>query len=352
MPSDHAPGHSRRRFLSATAMLGAAGLAHASGAPSFPFSPQQRYPDPSVQILDPSFARYRIYSSSVEQLASGFRWVEGPVWIADGRYLLFSDIPGNRILRWDETSGQTSVFRSPSNYSNGLGRDRQGRLLTCEHLTRRVTRTEYDGSITVLADSFEGKPLNSPNDIICHSNGTIWFTDPPFGIGGHWEGEKAKAEQPHGVYRIAPEGGAVERVLDDLAGPNGLAFSPDEKTLYIVEGRHQPYRRVWAYDVADDGSLSNKRMHIDANGPGALDGIACDEDGNLWCGWGSSGAPGVDPAEFDGVMVFNREGKAIGHIRLPERCANLCFGGEKRNRLFMASSHSLYALYVETRGAV
>lgn len=349
MPSDTKPATGRRQFLSATAMLGAAGVASAQ---SFPFMPQQRYPDPSVEILDPAFARYRIYSSSVEQLASGFRWAEGPVWIADGRYLLFSDIPNNRIMKWDDTNGETSVFRYPSNYSNGLGRDRQGRLLTCEHLTRRVTRTEYDGSITVLADSYEGKPLNSPNDIICHSDGTIWFTDPPFGIGGHWEGEKAKAEQPHGVYRISPDDGRLVRVLDDLAGPNGLAFSPDEKILYIVEGRHQPNRRVWAYDVGTDGALGNKRVHIDANGPGALDGIACDEDGNLWCGWGSSGAPGVDPAEFDGVMVFNREGKPIGHIRLPERCANLCFGGEKRNRLLMTSSHSLYALYVETRGTV
>jgi gluconolactonase len=244
------------------------------------------------------------------------------------------------------------VFRSPSNFANGLARDRQGRLLACEHLGRRVTRTEYDGSITVLAESYNGKRLNSPNDIVCQSNGAIWFTDPPFGIGGHWEGEKATPELPHGVYRIDPASGKLQMVLDDLAGSNGLCFSPDEKRLYVVEGRAQPSRKVWVYDVAADGRLGNKRVHIDANGPGALDGMRCDEDGNLWCGWGSNGSPGAVSADLDGVMVFNPQGKAIGHIRLPERCANLCFGGAKRNRLFMASCHSLYALYVETRGAV
>lgn len=319
---------------------------------AFAFTPNQRYPDASVQILDPGFAKYRIYSSSVEQLASGMRWAEGPVWFGDGRYLLVSDIPANRIMRFDEATGAWGVFRSPSNFANGMCRDRQGRLLTCEHLTRRVTRTEYDGSITVLADRYDGKPLNSPNDIVCQRNGAIWFTDPPFGIAGHWEGDKAVPEQPHGVYRIDPANGTLRRVLDDLQGSNGLAFSPDEKLLYVVESRALPWRKVWAYDVGSDGRLDNKRLVIDANGPGALDGLRVDEDGNLWCGWGSSGAPGANAADLDGVMVFDPAGKAIGHIRLPERCANLCFGGAKRNRLFMASSHSLYALYVETRGAV
>lgn len=316
------------------------------------FRPNLRYPDASVQILAPSFAKYRVYSSSVEQLATGMRWAEGPVWFGDGRYLLVSDIPGNRIMRYDEATGAWGVFRSPSDHANGMCRDRQGRLLTCEHLTRRVTRTEYDGRITVLAGAYDGKPLNSPNDIVCQSNGAVWFTDPPFGIAGYWEGEKAVPEQPHGVYRIDPGSGRVQRVLDDLQGPNGLCFSPDERVLYVVESRAQPSRKVWAYDVGADGSLSGQRLQIDANGPGALDGIRCDEDGNLWCGWGSNGAPGADPAELDGVRVFDPVGQAIGHIRLPERCANLCFGGARRNRLFMASSHSLYALYVETRGAV
>lgn len=338
----------RRRLLGAALALGPASLVHAQ---SFSFTPQQRYPDPSVRILDPEFSKYRIYSSSVEQLATGFRWLEGPVWFGDGRYLLVSDIPNNRILRWDETTGQISVFRQPSNFSNGLARDRQGRLLTCEHLTRRVTRTEYDGSITVLADRFDGKPFNSPNDIVCQRNGAIWFTDPPFGIGGHWEGDKATPELPHSVYRIDPANGRVTLALADLAGPNGLCFSPDEKVLYIVESRHQPNRVIWAFDVGTDGALTNKRLHVDAQGPGAIDGIKCDEAGNLWCGWGSNGSADAKPEDLDGVMVFNPAGKPIGHIRLPERCANLCFGGAKRNRLFMASSHSLYALYVETRGA-
>lgn len=347
---DHSPlmQAGRRRLLGALA-LAPAGLAQAQ---SFAFTPQQRYPDPSVRILDPEFSKYRIYSSSVEQLATGFRWLEGPVWVGDGRYLLCSDIPNDRIIRWDETTGATSVFRQPANFSNGLARDRQGRLLACEHLTRRVTRTEYDGGITVLADRYAGKRFNSPNDIVCQRNGAIWFTDPPFGIGGHWEGDKAEPELPHSVYRIDADSGRVELALDDLAGPNGLCFSPDERVLYIVESRHQPARVVRAYDVGADGKLSGKRKFIDAQGPGAIDGIKCDEHGNLWCGWGSNGAADAKPEELDGVMVFNPGGKPIGHIRLPERCANLCFGGAKRNRLFMASSHSLYALYVETRGVL
>jgi gluconolactonase len=319
---------------------------------SFDFKPNQRYPDPAVQILDPAFARYRIFSSSVEQVASGFRWAEGPVYFADGRYLLFSDIPNNRIIRYDEATGTSGVFRQPSNFSNGMCRDRQGRLLVCEHLTRRVTRTEYDGSTTVLADKFEGKRLNSPNDIVCRSDGSIWFTDPPFGIGGHWEGDKATPELPHNVYRIDGRSGAIACVIGDLVGSNGLAFSPDERRLYVVESRAQPWRLLWGYDVAVDGTLSNKTKVIDAAGPGAMDGIKVDEDGNIWCGWGSNGSATAVAADLDGVMVFNPQGKPIGHIRLPERCANLVFGGPKRNRLYMASSHSVYALYVETRGAV
>ena len=324
------------------------GLAH---GPSFDFKPNQRYPDPSVEILDPSFAKHRIFSASVEQLFSGMRWAEGPVWIGDGRYLLFSDIPNNRILRWDENTGLTSVFRQPSNFANGLVRDRQGRLLACEHLTRRVTRTGYDGSITVLADKFEGKRLNSPNDIVCKSDGSIWFTDPSFGIAGEYEGDKASSEVAHSVYRIDPQSGKLAMLLDDLSGPNGLCFSADESKLYIVESRAQPDRLIWAYDVTAQGRLENKRKHIDANGPGALDGIKCDQDDNLWCGWGSNGSTGADAAKLDGVMVFNPQGKPIAHIHLPERCANLCFGGPKNNRLFMASSHSLYSLFVEARGA-
>jgi gluconolactonase len=310
---------------------------------------QQRYPDPSVEILDDAFRDLRLYSASVEQLDSGLRWAEGPVWFGDGRYLLFSDIPNSRILRWDETSGATSVFRQPANNANGHTRDRQGRLVSCEHLTRRITRTEYDGRITVLADRYDGKRLNSPNDIVCAGDGSIWFTDPSFGIDSDWEGDRAPSELPHAVYRLPADGAPLQKVLDDLKGPNGLAFSPDESELYVVESRAEPYRRLWAYRVGVNGALANKRLVIDATDGGALDGIAIDAEGHIWCGWGSNGR--VPSVGLDGVRVFEATGQAIGHIHLPERCANLCFGGAKMNRLFMASSHSLYALYVNVRGA-
>ena len=321
-------------------------------APGVRFEPSSRYPDPAIAVLDPAFLALRVFSASVEQLATGMRWAEGPVWFGDGRYLLISDIPNDRILRWDETTGATSVFRQPSNHANGLARDRQGRLLACEHLTRRITRTEYDGTITVLADRFEGRRLNSPNDIVCARDGSIWFTDPPFGIHGWWEGERAEPELPfQGVFRIDPHSGRLEAMLTDLAGPNGLAFSPDERTLYVVESRAKPHRLIWAWDVGDDGRLSNRRLVVDAQGPGAIDGFAVDTTGHLWCGWGSDGTLGADAERLDGVRIFTPQGQAIAHIHLPERCANVCFGGARRNRLFMASSHSLYALFVNAQGA-
>ena len=313
-------------------------------------TPNLRYPDPAVEVLDERFLKLRLFSASIEQIATGLRWAEGPVWFGDGRYLLVSDIPNNRVIRWDETSGEVSDFRQPSNNANGHFRDRQGRLLSCEHLTRRVTRTEYDGSITVLADRFDGKRLNSPNDIVCARDGSVWFTDPSFGIGGYWEGEPAEQELPHAVYRIAPDG-KLQQVLTDLAAPNGLAFSPDESVLYVVESRATPHRLIWAYDHVGDGKLSNKRVAADAKGPGAFDGFRVDVEGNLWCGFGTNGAADADPLQLDGVRVFAPDGKAIGHIHLPERCANVCFGGRHRNRLFMAASHSVYALYVNTQGA-
>ncbi len=316
------------------------------------FTPSTRYPDPAIEVLDSTFLAARLFSANVEQLCTGQRWGEGPVWFGDGRYLLWSDIPNNRILRWDECSGATSVFRQPSNHANGLARDRQGRLLACEHGTRRVTRTEYDGSITVLAERFQSARLNSPNDIVCASDGSIWFTDPPFGILNHWEGTPASPELPQGVYRIDGASGALERVIDDLAGPNGLAFSPDEQQLYVIESRAVPHRLIWAYDVAGGGKLMNKRLLVDAGGPGALDGMAVDVQGRLWCGFGSDGSSGADAAKLDGVRVFDPNGRAIAHIHLPERCANVCFGGQHRNRLFMACGHSLYALYVNTQGTV
>ena len=316
-----------------------------------PFVPSARYPDPAVQILHPAFAGYRVFSSAVERIVTGLRWAEGPVWFGDGRYLLVSDIPNNRIVRWDEVSGQCAVFRSPSNHANGLARDAQGRLLACEHATRRVTRTEYDGRSTVLANAFQGRRLNSPNDLACDASGAIWFTDPPFGIAGDYEGEQAVSELPEAVYRLDGNSGQLDVVCADLSGPNGLCFSADGKRLYIVESRAKPNRLIWAYDVSAGGKLSNKRLHVDANGPGAFDGIACDRDGNLWCGFGSNGAPDADVEALDGVMVYDPAGKLIGRIALPERCANLCFGGALGNRLFMASSRSVYSLFVNTRGA-
>ncbi len=315
-----------------------------------PFTANARYPDASVEVLDPSFAALRLYSASVEQLATGLRWAEGPVWFGDGRFLLLSDIPNNRILRWDACSGATSVYRQPSNHANGHARDRQGRLLSCEHLTRRITRTEYDGRITVLADRFEGQRFNSPNDIVCARDGSIWFTDPSFGILGLWEGEPAAAELPHAFYRLDPSTGALQQHGTDLLAPNGLAFSPDESLLYVIDSRATPHRLIWAYDVGTGGTLANKRLAVDADGPGAFDGMAVDTLGNLWCGLGSTGAAGADSAGLDGVRIYNPQGRAIGHIHLPERCANLCFGGVHNNRLFMAASHSLYALFVNVQG--
>jgi gluconolactonase len=316
-----------------------------SSVPVSPFTPSPRYPDPAVEILDPSFAPYRLALAKVERLATGMRWSEGPVWIGDQRCLLWSDIPNNRILRWDEETGNVTVFRKPSNFANGNTRDRQGRLITCEHGGRRVSRTEYDGTVTTLADSFDGKRLNSPNDVVCKSDGSIWFTDPVFGILGYYEGYVAEPELPMNVYRIDPETRSLSVAAEGINAPNGLAFSPDENILYVIESRSTP-RNILAFDVVDGGrKLKNRRVLLDAGPGGTPDGFRCDVNGNLWCGWGM-GSP-----ELDGVMIFNPAGKPIGRIALPERCANLCFGGTYRNRLFMAGSTALYSLYVNTQGA-
>ncbi|MGH7152927.1 MAG: SMP-30/gluconolactonase/LRE family protein [Acetobacteraceae bacterium] len=310
------------------------------------WEPSDRYPDPAVRVLHPDFNKYRLPMASVERLATGCRWSEGPVWFGDGRYLLWSDIPNDRILRWDEETGAVSVFRKTSWNANGNTRDRQGRLVTCEHRGRRVTRTEYDGSITVIAETFNGKRLNSPNDVVVTSDGSIWFTDPPFGISGYYEGEREDPELPAAVYRVDCRSGQMTLVCDDIPGPNGLAFSPDESKLYVVESRAEPNRRLRVSDVTGDGTkLSNGRTFLDAGSGGTPDGFRVDIHGNLWCGWGMSG-------ELDGVRVFNPAAEPIGHIALPERCANVCFGGRWRNRLFMAASHGLYALYVNTQGAL
>jgi gluconolactonase len=306
------------------------------------------YPDPAVEVVDPRFAKYKVGNAAVERLFTGTRWAEGPVWFGDGRYLLFSDIPNNRMLRWLEDTGEVSVFRNPSNYSNGNFRDREGRLLTCEHDSRRLTRTEHDGTITVLMDSYQGKKLNAPNDLAVHSDGAIWFTDPGYGIMSNYEGHKAPFELPAVVYRLDPKTRDVTVVATDMDKPNGICFSPDEKLLYIVDTgvpKHpKDPHQIRVYDVVDGVRLKNGRMFVDMS-PGNSDGIRCDVDGNVWsaAGWG--------PENYNGVHVFAPDGTLIGKIHLPETCANLCFGGAKKNRLFMAASQSLYAVYVGTEGA-
>ena len=317
--------------------------AHAPHPDDTPWAPGQRYPDSRIRSLDPAFDRYRLMNAAVERLATGTRWGEGPVWFGAHRCLLWSDIPNDRILRWDEETGAVTAFRRPSHNANGNTRDREGRLVTCEHLTRRVTRTEHDGRITVIADALDGKRLNSPNDVVVRSDGTIWFTDPTFGIGGDYEGEAAESERPMAVYRADPARGTLAVVAEGIAGPNGLAFSPDESLLYIVESRATP-RRILVAPVRGDGTLGEPRPFVTTEPGETPDGFRVDEDGNLWCGWGM-GRDGLD-----GVRVFNAAGAPIGHIDLPERCANVAFGGLRRNRLFLAASRSLYAVYVNTRG--
>jgi gluconolactonase len=305
-----------------------------------------RYPDPRVEALDKRF-KAKVGNAAIERIATGFRWAEGPVYFRDGGYLLWSDIPNNRIMRWLEEDGHVSVFRASSNYSNGNTRDREGRLITCEHDSRRVTRTEHDGSITVLMDSFEGKKLNAPNDAVVASDGAVWFTDPGYGILGHYEGHKAEYELPTAVYRLDPRTRQASVVASGFDKPNGLCFSPDEKRLYVVDSgiTHGGRSNIRVFDVAGD-KLSNDKVFAEDFAPGFTDGVKTDVDGNLWCsmGW-------ADPKE-DGVRCYAPTGDLIGKIHLPETCANLCFGGKKRNRLFMAASTSVYAVYVETQGAL
>jgi len=349
-PLNNAARIPRRSFFSlGVKTAGIAALAPSALAGDRDWSRQEpiRYPDPNILELDKRFAKYRIANTSIQRLWTGALWAEGCAWNAGGRYLVWSDIPHNRQMRWLHEDGHVSEFRKPSNNANGNTFDFQGRLLSCEHKTRRVVRFEHDGELTVLADKWHGKPLNSPNDIVVHPDGGIWFTDPAYGIGGDYEGEKARSEIKEAVYRIDPVSGAVDLVSDEAVAPNGLCFSPDYKLLYIADTGISP-RTIDVYDVVDSKKLTNKRLFckMEFNGRfGSSDGIRADTDGNIWsaAGWAGAG--------YDGVHIFAPDGQRIGMILLPEVCANVCFGDVKRNRLFMAASQSLYAVYVGAQGA-
>ena len=334
----------RRSFLAAAT----ATLAHAAQAQR-DWSGRQpiRYPDPDVVSLDPRFDKYRINNAAIQKLYTGARWAEGPTWSAAGRYLVFSDIPNNRQMRWIEDDGHVSVFHDPSGYSNGNTFDFEGRQLSCQHAGRRVVRYEHDGSVTTIADKWQGKPLNSPNDIVVHPDGGIWFTDPTYGIQGNYEGFQATPEIKPAVYRVDPKTGAMEMVSDQFGQPNGLCFSPDYKKLYIADtarrqghsrfrrgGRQEPEPRA---AVFQHGTPQRAPAWPTAYAP-------------MWTAIFGRAPDGWDPATM-ACMCSRPTGERIGMILLPEVCANVCFGGPKRNRLFMAASQSIYALYVGTRGA-
>ncbi|MEK8088806.1 SMP-30/gluconolactonase/LRE family protein [Thermithiobacillus plumbiphilus] len=296
----------------------------------------------SVEIIDPCFKSHVLGNASLERLADGFRWLEGPVWFADQQCLLFSDIPNNRIMRWTE-SGGVSVFRQPSGFANGHTRDRQGRLIGCSHQHRCITRTELDGRITVLADRYQGKRLNSPNDVVVKSDGSIWFSDPPYGIQTDYEGGKQDSELPPTLYRLDPDSGELSIVADDFEGPNGLCFSPDERLLYVSETGHQfspdPLRYIRVMTVSADGKHLTQGREFHSINPGYADGFRCDQAGNIW----SSAA--------DGVHCISPAGTLIGKVHVPEPVSNLTFGGRNRSRLFLCAGQNLYAIYINCRGA-
>ncbi len=295
------------------------------------------------EVLDPRFNECLIGHARVERLWTGARWSEGPAWFAAGRYLVWSDIPNNRMLRYDETDGSVSVFRSPSNYSNGNTVDGQGRLVTCEHWARRVTRTEHNGSITVIADNYEGKRFNSPNDVVVKSDGSIWFTDPPYGHLIDYEGEQGTSEiGNNNVYRADPLDGNVTPVCVDFDKPNGLAFSPNEKYLYIVDtgASHKPggNKHIRRFEVKESGvALGKSKIFADCTA-GIFDGFRVDRDGRIWTSAG------------DGVHCYLPDGTLIGKILIPELVANVCFGGAKLNRLFICGCTSLYSAYLGVNG--
>jgi gluconolactonase len=295
-----------------------------------------------IEILDERFRFMTLGNAWLEKLHGGMLWAEGPVYFADGDYLLWSDIPNNRMMQWSEGLG-VRVFRHPANNSNGNTRDRQGRLVTCEHGARRVTRTESDGTITVLADKYRGKRLNSPNDVVVKSDGSVWFTDPPYGILSDYEGHKSASELGACyVFRLDPASGSLAIVADDFVKPNGIAFSPDESILYIADtgGSHDPNgpHHIRAFAVRDGERLSEGRVFAEIN-PGLADGFRLDVDGNLWTSAG------------DGVHCYSPAGELLGKIKVPEVVSNVVFGGPKRNRLFITATTSLYAIYVAQAGA-
>ncbi len=296
----------------------------------------------SYEYFDRRFYDLTVPTAAVECLFDGCRWAEGPVWFADSNQLVWSDIPNRRMLRWVPELG-VSVFRADSNFSNGNTRDRQGRLVTCEHGTRRVTRTEPDGTITVIADAYDGKRLNSPNDVVVKSDDSIWFTDPTYGIMSDYEGFKATPEQGGCfVFRTEPATGKTTVVADDFVKPNGLAFSPDERILYIADSglSHDPSgpHHIRAFEVGDGGKLTRGRIFAEVS-PGVPDGLRCDIDGNVWT------------SAQNGVQCYAPDGRPLGCIRIPTMVANLTFGGPRRNRLFITATNALYSVFVATSGA-
>lgn len=296
----------------------------------------------NIEVVDPRFKSIVLSNAPLEKLGEGFRWLEGPVWFADQQCLLVSDLPNNRIMRWTE-SGGVSVFREPSNFANGHTRDCEGRLIGCSHQDRCIKRTEFDGRITVLADRYQGKRLNSPNDVVVKRDGTIWFSDPPYGIQTDYEGGKQESELPANLYRFDPRDGSLTVAADDFKGPNGLCFSPDEKRLYIAETGLQfaaePVQHIRVFDVAGDGTrLGNGRIFHKVQ-PGAADGLRCDEDGNVWT------------SAADGVHCIAPDGTLLGKLKVPFVVSNLTFGGRNRSRIFICGSQTLFAQYVNRRGA-